>query len=419
MISRSLRPRLPISTAVCLLIVIATTQADERIPRDPPLQWFKGNIHTHSLWSDGNDFPEMISEWYRTHGYNFLAISDHNVLSEGQRWMKVSEILKRGGDDVIQKYYARFGNHWIEQRGASEEEEIRLKPLDDYRALLEERGKFILLVGEEISDQAEGKPVHMNATNLKELLQPLSGETVAAAMRANLRAAEDQARRNGREVVVHLNHPNFYYAITANDLAEVLEEQFYEVYNGHPGVNHLGDDTHPGAERIWDLANALRLSEWPEAQALFGVATDDSHNYHSREGSTPGRGWIMVQTRHLTPESLIRAMKAGDFYASSGVRLQNIAFDTERRELTVEVDAQQDVRYQIDFVGTKRNQDTPSAEQIGIVFSAQEGATATYQLKDDDLYVRAVITSTEKHPNPSYEGQFEKAWTQPVGWRTQ
>lgn len=22
--------------------------------------WFKGNTHTHSLWSDGNDFPEMI-----------------------------------------------------------------------------------------------------------------------------------------------------------------------------------------------------------------------------------------------------------------------------------------------------------------------------------------------------------------------
>gem|GEM_PF-5552938 len=43
-------------------------------------KWFKGNTHTHSLWSDGNDFPEMITDWYKRHGYNFLAISDHNIL---------------------------------------------------------------------------------------------------------------------------------------------------------------------------------------------------------------------------------------------------------------------------------------------------------------------------------------------------
>ena len=29
------------------------------------LRWWKGNIHTHSLWSDGNDFPEMIADWYK------------------------------------------------------------------------------------------------------------------------------------------------------------------------------------------------------------------------------------------------------------------------------------------------------------------------------------------------------------------
>ncbi|RYF95469.1 MAG: histidinol-phosphatase, partial [Chitinophagaceae bacterium] len=27
------------------------------------LKWYKGNTHTHSLWSDGNDFPEMIMDW--------------------------------------------------------------------------------------------------------------------------------------------------------------------------------------------------------------------------------------------------------------------------------------------------------------------------------------------------------------------
>ena len=26
-------------------------------------RWWKGNLHTHSLWSDGDDYPEMIAGW--------------------------------------------------------------------------------------------------------------------------------------------------------------------------------------------------------------------------------------------------------------------------------------------------------------------------------------------------------------------
>ena len=47
--------------------------------------YVKGNLHTHSLWSDGDDFPEMIADWYKAHGYQFLALTDHNVIAEGDK----------------------------------------------------------------------------------------------------------------------------------------------------------------------------------------------------------------------------------------------------------------------------------------------------------------------------------------------
>ena len=50
----------------------------------PNSRWWKGNLHTHSFWSDGNDFPEMIVSWYAENGYNFLTLSDHNILSVGE-----------------------------------------------------------------------------------------------------------------------------------------------------------------------------------------------------------------------------------------------------------------------------------------------------------------------------------------------
>ncbi len=122
-----------------MLFVLAEVKpltADDVVPSSPPLRWWKGNIHTHSLWSDGNDFPEMIAEWYRTHGYNFLALSDHNVLSEGSRWMEFSQLVQRGGDQVLPKYLARFGPQWVETRGEADSDsyQIRLKPLNEFRA---------------------------------------------------------------------------------------------------------------------------------------------------------------------------------------------------------------------------------------------------------------------------------------------
>ncbi len=415
-------------TLVFLLSLIATVaRADDVVPNDPPLQWWRGNLHTHSLWSDGDDFPEMIAEWYRTNGYNFLALSDHNVLSRGRRYMKLSQIEGRGGEDVLKKYLARFGKHWVETQGEGEEYAIRLKPLNEFRSLVEERGKFVMFEGEEISDRAQGGPIHMNATNLQELIEPSGGATVVETISNNLRAAEEQAKRLGREIMVHLNHPNFGYAVTAEDLAAVVQERFVEVYNGHPAVGHRGDKDHPSVERIWDIANTIRIGKL-NAEPLWGIATDDSHNYHGApNGSITGRGWVMVRARFLTPEHIIRALKAGDFYASSGVTLADIQYDSEKQEMRVSVDPKKDESYTIQFIGTREGYDESSEPRADSVkrtsnkYSLDIGKTlaivtnheATYRMQGDELYVRAVVTSSVAPDSPSFEGQKKQAWTQP------
>ena len=82
----------------------------------------------------------------------------------------------------------------------------------------------------------------MNASNVLELIKPQGGKSVVETMTNNLAAVEEQARRLGRPILGHLNHPNFGYAITAEELAMVTKERFFEVYNGHPGVHHQGDE---------------------------------------------------------------------------------------------------------------------------------------------------------------------------------
>lgn len=386
-------------------------------------QWFKGNLHTHSLWSDGDDFPEMIAAWYVEHDYNFLALSDHNTLSSGMRWMPLAKIQARSDKGVLDRYRQRFGDSWVETRPIDSSDsgpsanEVRLKPLNEFRALVEQAGSFIMIQGEEISGSAEGKPVHMNVTNVEAVIKPINGDTARESMTNNIRQVREQEARSGREMMIHLNHPNFYYAVTAEDLAHVVEEQFYEVYNGHPGVNHRGDDSHISVEQIWDVANAIRLSVL-DAAPMFGIGTDDSHEYHGMAGSRPGRGWVMVRAEYLTPEHLIKALKRGDFYASSGVELDDVRFDASQKELRLSIRPQAGVTFKTEFIASLADapEDGALPKTIGKVMATSDSLTPSYTMTGKELYVRAVVTSSQVPVDPAFEGQFQQAWTQPVGW---
>jgi hypothetical protein len=412
--------------------IASASASDEPPAPDSSPRWFKGNLHTHSLWSDGNDYPEMIADWYERHGYHFLALSDHNTLSQGPRWMSVAEANKRAKQDGFERYRKRFGDDWVETRAVEGDLQVRLKPLGEFRHLFERPGRFLMIQGEEITDRFEKKPVHMNATNLLELIRPQGGKSVVETMTNNLAAVEEQATRLGRPILAHLNHPNFGYAITAEELAMVTKERFFEVYNGHPDVHHMGDKTHASVERMWDIINTLRIGEI-KAEPVAGLATDDSHNYFGQGGSSPGRGWIMVRARFLTPEPIIRAIESRDFYASSGVTLRDVRYSAESRALELEIEPDGDARYTTQFIGTRKGYDPTRkpvldqdgqplpvtqrySDDVGRVLASAEGTKASYTLTGDELYVRAVVTSSRPPENPSFPDQKAQAWTQPVGW---
>ncbi|HND53292.1 MAG TPA: hypothetical protein PLV92_12870 [Pirellulaceae bacterium] len=409
---------------------VASAQDD--LPAPPPLQWFKGNLHTHSLWSDGNDFPEMIVDWYVRQGYHFLALSDHNILSEGEKWIDVEATVKRGAIGGLDRYRKRFGDEWVQTRNKDGKQQVRLKPLQDFRTMFEQPGKFLLLQGEELTDRFEDLPVHVNASNIRDLIKPQGGKSLRETIANNLIAVQQQAQRVGQPILAHLNHPNFHYAVTAEDMAAVVEEQFFEVYNGHPDVGHRGDKNRIGTERMWDVANTIRVGEMQTAP-LYGLATDDSHNYFGERGASPGRGWIMVHSRRLNPSALIQAIGRGEFYASSGVELKSVKYDAESKLLTIDIARRNGATYVTEFIGTLKDYDRknePAVDEkgqpiratrrysadVGKVLAKVEGLQPAYQLTGDELYVRAVVTSTEKPTNPAFEGQFQQAWTQPVGF---
>lgn len=395
-----------------ILLLLITFLPLQAISQNQDLKWFKGNTHTHSLWSDGNEFPEMIMDWYKSNGYDFISLSDHNILADGDKWVKLPTHPFRQGK--FREYLEKYGKEWVTYKTDSAGViSVKLKTLAEYQPLFEEKDKFLIMKAEEITDKYQKKPIHIGAINIRDLIKPKGGNSVAEVMQNNLDQVREQRERTGQPMFAHINHPNFGWAVKVEDMMQLKGERFFEVYNGHPHVHNYGDSTTLGMEELWDKLLIHYIGQGREL--VYGLATDDAHDFMEFQlgTSNPGRGWIMVRAKELKPADLIEAMEKGDFYASTGVILKELNFDDQR--LHVVVKPEQGVEYRIQFWGAAKMKG--NKEKAGVLLKEVKGTEASYKLRRKNLYVRAKVVSNKKKENPYAEGEVETAWTQPIKTR--
>ena len=157
-----------------------------------PLQgaWLRGNLHTHTLESDGDSKPAEVVRWYAEHGYDFLVLTDHD---------KVTRVEDAAG--------------------------------------------IVLIPGEEVTDRLPKKPLHVNAIGIEEAVQPQHGATVVEVLQHDI----DAVRKAGALALI--NHPNFGWAFGADELLQLEHANFLEIASGHRYVNAEGP---PSVESMWD-----------------------------------------------------------------------------------------------------------------------------------------------------------------------
>ena len=298
-------------------------------------RWYKGNTHTHTINSDGDSTPDEVVRWYREHRYNFLVLTDHNFITN----------------------------------------------VDGLNSLHGAEEQFIVIRGEEVSDKFGDKPIHINGLNVERLVKPQGGKSVVEVIQRNVNEIRD-ARG-----VPHINHPNFGWAITADDLKKVENNKLFEIYNGHPLVNNLGGGGKPGLEEMWDAI----LSS---GKLLYGIAVDDAHHFKNpwnKSSPRPGQGWIFVRAELLSSAAILEAMERGDFYASTGVELKD--YQVSEKNITITINEEKSSKYRVQFIGTG-----------GRLLSEVITNPAVYQFRGDEKYVRSKII----------ESNGKIAWTQPV-----
>ncbi len=397
--------------------------------------WHRGNLHMHSTWSDGNVMPEDAVGWYRDHGYQFVCLSDHQILQlETNAWLEVgSKKLSPATADAYLKAHPASA----EVKRTGNRATLRLKTIWELKKMFDRPESFLMVPGHELNRVVSGLQVHMNAINVQDTIPYRYGDTPSETFSR----VENAVRAWGDEWQVPtlfiLNHPIWpYFDITPAVLIGLPQVRFFELCNADGGHVHPAHPAWYSHEKFWDVVNAFRIEDGYEA--VYATASDDTHNYTDPQGGArPGEGWICVRSAHLEPAALVQAMYRGDFYASTGVALADVAFDAASGTLTVKVAPEAGVTYTIRFTTTRAGFDRatepfddPAKEKkparaglrysdgIGKTAKIAQGTEASYTLAPDELYVRATVTSSKAAANRvNNEPEFDTAWTQPYGWR--
>ncbi len=289
-------------------------------PSPSGAKWYKGNTHTHTLNSDGDTSPEEVARWYKSHGYAFLVLSDHNVFTDPKSLASLMD------------------------------------------------STFLLLPGEEVTTAFQNAAVHVNALAVTRVIPASKDSTLLGTVQK----AVDAIR--AEHAVPHINHPNFLWSVDSATLFRVKNDKLFEIFNGHPLTNNIGGGDWPGMEEVWDgLLSA--------GKRMYGIAVDDAHNFQGEfapDKANPGRGWLVIRAPALETRALVTALEAGQYYASSGVMLDDIV--TTATSLQFRITQKGSFKYATHFIGAR-----------GKLLAIDRSLTPTYTLRGTEAYVRAKV----------------------------
>jgi hypothetical protein len=337
------------STSTSTATATPTSTSTSTPPPATPL-WLKGNTHTHAAPSGDSTTPvPAVLAWYANHGYDFIVLTDHN---------RVTRV--------------------------------------DPATIAAAAPGLIVLPGTELTynppvcipppPAADGKcRIHLNALGVSAF--PDGKLDWTTPLKSHLRVdmyqrALDQSRALGG--LAQLNHPTWHWGMTAPLLVELAHRgvTLVEIANQQFRPWNEGDADHPSIEALWDQALAVGVT-------LYGVASDDAHDYDGGGRYPAGGGWVMVHAPR-DPAAIRDALARGDFYATTGVLLERAG--VESGELVVELAAASPGEHLIRFIGASGT------------LAEVSGRSARYRVADAPGYVRAVVLAADG----------SRAWIQPA-----
>ena len=226
--------------------------------QDEDAVWLKGNIHSHSVFSDGSLTPEQMKDAYVHHGYDFLAVTDHDIYTDTRK-------LTDARFTMIQGYEL-----WA---SATNDHDIHVHFL--------------------WADQIEG------ISDKQVLRLPQRTGKVSMAFCYNMKE---------KGAYIMLNHPH-WSMLNSSEVEDENPFDAVEVINhGTQWLENTGDGSVFWSEMLY------------RGCKLWGGGGDDNHNHSDLDSmySDSFGGFTVVKASDRSPQAIMKAMKEGSFYTSTG-----------------------------------------------------------------------------------------------------
>ena len=232
--------------------------------------FLKGALHVHTTRSDGSGTPEEVIRMHHENGYQFMALTDHNIINHENLCPDVPMTMLSGIErDMFMPGPAQDKPICVHVVGVGVPHDPKT-PAQDYKPAHFGRG--------ENGVDAQGMIDEMHEWNLK---------TIYA-------------------------HPE-WSGTKYVDFKDLKGNFGMEVWNTGCVEDNGLDVNAP----YWDEAI-------DDGNLLWGVATDDGHPVHQH-----CKGWVMVSADN-NAESILEALEKGEFYASCGPEIYDFYVEDGR-----------------------------------------------------------------------------------------
>lgn len=306
--------------------------------------FYKANLHCHSVYSDGKYSPEEIKERYKNRGYSIVAYTDHDILIPHAELCD-EEFLALNGFEV------EITDTEPEDSPACQKKNchicyVALSP-DNLIQPMWHRSKYQF--GNAIKHRDE---VKFDAA-LPDYERVYSGEKISEMMQIG----------RDKGFYVTYNHPTW-------SLADYQDYMSFNNMNAMEIVNYecceLGYPEHN--ERVYD--DMLR-----GGKRIYCIATDDNH-------SSFFGGFTVVKAQRLEYKTITDALVAGNFYASEGPEINNLWYEDGK----VHIECSE--AREIYIVKAVRRNTHVKAEDSPV-------REAVFNITPEDIYFRLVVVDYE------------------------
>ena len=263
------------------------SSAHHLLPAVP--KYFKANLHTHSTITDGKFSPQELKELYKKHGYQILAITDHNVVVDHSALNEDGFLMLTGAEFGISEpgqtpfYKKSYHLNCISKR-----------PDNNWQPIMPRSPR-------------ESAIPYLAKVESPDMLRSHNPESINEIIK----------KCNEHDYLVMYNHP-VWSLHNYNDYATLKGLWAMEICNYN--CLYSGRDTYSSMVYRDFLALGNRL---------FPVGCDDMHTIRTHAGA-----WIMVGAKALTYDSVIAALEKGDFYASTGPEIYSLSLDGATLRIT-------------------------------------------------------------------------------------